>query len=36
MTDIEKPESEIRRHEIKLQDLKAKSATELLAFAEAA
>ena len=34
MTDIEKPESQIRRNEIKLQDLKAKSATELLAFAE--
>ena len=34
MTDIEKTGSEIRKREIKLQDLKAKSPTELLAFAE--
>ena len=34
MSDIEKTETEIRMREIKLQDLKAKSPTDLLAFAE--
>src|SRR5215471_14864313 len=34
MADIEKMESETRKREIKLQDLKTKSPTELLAFAE--
>ena len=34
MSDIDKTDATIRMHEIKLQDLKAKSPTELLNFAE--